>query len=114
MSRRAVAAGGGRAARTGEDVLLDAFAARAAHALGAGLSITGGYATLLRERFADPLGRRRRRRARRARRAASTGMRLFVDDLLELTGLDAVAAAARAAGGRRRRPRRRRRRWPGR
>ena len=56
MSRRAVAAGGGRAARTGEDVLLDAFAARAAHALGAGLSITGGYATLLRERFAEPLG----------------------------------------------------------
>src|SRR4051812_111009 len=107
MSRRAVAARGGRAARTGEDVLLDAFAARAAHALGTGLSITGGYATLLRERFADPLGP--------DGDAALDGleggldrMRLFVDDLLELTGVDAAplrrapgaaAGAARAAAG---------------
>jgi signal transduction histidine kinase len=88
-------------------VLLDAFAARAAHVLGTGLSITGGYATLLRERFADPLGA--------DGDAALDGleggldrMRLFVDDLLELTGLDAAplrrapvaaAAAARAAAG---------------
>jgi signal transduction histidine kinase len=107
MSRRAVAAGGGRAARTAEDVLLDAFAARAAHALGTGLSITGGYATLLRERFAEPLGP--------DGDAALDGldggldrMRLFVDDLLELTGLDAAplqraplpaAGPARAAVG---------------
>src|SRR6185312_13747955 len=92
---------------TAEDVLLDAFAARAAHALGTGLSITGGYATLLRERFAEPLGP--------DGDAALDGldggldrMRLFVEDLLELTGIDAAplqrapvaaAAAARAAAG---------------
>ncbi len=105
MSPRAAAAGSGRAARTGEDRMLDAFAARAAHALGAGVSIAGGYATLLRERHAEPLG---------ADGLAVLGgldggldrLRLFVDDLLELAGLDAVglhreplrvAGAARAA-----------------
>jgi len=69
--------------------MLDAFAARAAHALGAGVSIAGGYATLLRESHAEPLG---------AGGLAVLGgldggldrLRLFVDDLLELAGLDAV------------------------
>jgi len=107
MSRRAVAAGGGRPARTGEDVLLDAFAARAAHALGTGLSITGGYATLLRERFAEPLGPDGEG-ALDGLEGGLDRLRLFVDDLLELTGLDAapllrapLAAAepARAAAG---------------
>jgi signal transduction histidine kinase len=88
-------------------VLLDAFAARAAHALGTGLSITGGYATLLRERFADPLGPDGDAAVDGLERGLDR-MRLFVDDLLELTGLDAaplrrapVAAdgAARAAAG---------------
>jgi len=89
MSPRAAAAGSGRAARTGEDRMLDAFAARAAHAVGAGVSIAGGYATLLRERHAEPLGA--------DGLAVLDGLdggldrlRLLVDDLLELTGLDAV------------------------
>jgi chemotaxis family two-component system sensor kinase Cph1 len=107
MSPRAVAAGGGRAARTGEDLLLDAFAARAAHALGTGVSITGGYATLLRERFAEPLGPDGAT-ALDGLEGGLDRLRLFVDDLLELTGLDAAplkrapfgaAGSARAAVG---------------
>lgn len=90
MSPRAATAGGGRAARTGEDRMLDAFAARAAHTLGTGVSIAGGYAALLRERHAETLG---------PDGLAVLGgldggldrLRLIVDDLLELAGLDAIA-----------------------
>jgi signal transduction histidine kinase len=89
MSPRAAAAGSGRAARTGEDRMLDAFAARAAHALGTGISITGGYATLLRDRHGPSLD---------ADGLAVLGgldggldrLRLFVADLLEVSALDAV------------------------
>jgi signal transduction histidine kinase len=105
MSPRAAAAGSGRTARTGEDRMLDAFVARAAHALGTGVSITGGYATLLRDRHAASLD---------ADGLAVLGgldgglerLRMFVADLLELSALDAaglhrepvrVAGPARAA-----------------
>ena len=90
MTRRAApAASGGRPARTGDDRMLDAFAARAAHALGAGVSIASGYSTILRERYAPVLGEDG---------TATLGgldggldrLRLFVDDLLELGALDTV------------------------
>ena len=89
MSRRAAAAGGGRSARQSDERVLDAFASRAAHSLGAGVSIAGGYATLLRERFAGSLGDE----GLSALSALDGGLdrlRLFVDDLLELSALDAT------------------------
>jgi signal transduction histidine kinase len=69
--------------------MLDAFAARAAHALGTSVSISGGYATLLREHHGESLD---------ADGLAVLGgldggldrLRLFVADLLELSALDAV------------------------
>jgi len=87
MSPRAAAAGGGRPARSADERLLDAFAARAAHALGAGVSITAGYVALLRERAAVELGPQ----ARSALEGVDGGidrLRVFVDDLLELAALD--------------------------
>jgi two-component system, chemotaxis family, sensor kinase Cph1 len=108
MSRRAAPVVGGRPARPSDESQLDAFASRAAHSVGAGVSIAGGYATLLRERFAEPLGP--------DGLSALTGLegglerlRLFVDDLLELSALDTTplkrgplrstgAARAAAAG----------------
>jgi signal transduction histidine kinase len=108
MSRRAAAAGSGRSARQSDEQLLDAFASRAAHSLGAGVSIAGGYATLLRERFAGPLGDD----GLSALSALDGGLdrlRLFVDDLLELSAVEAaplkrgpmraVGAACAAAAG---------------
>ena len=50
MSSRPVAARGGGAGHSTDERSLDALAARAAHAVGAGVSIAGGYAALLRER----------------------------------------------------------------
>ena len=91
MSRRAApASSGGRFARTGDDRMLDAFAARAAHALGAGVSIAGGYSTLLRERYADVLGVE----GTDALASLDGGIgrvRLFVDDLLELSAVDTAS-----------------------
>jgi light-regulated signal transduction histidine kinase (bacteriophytochrome) len=89
MSRRAAAAGGGRSARQSDERVLDAFASRAAHSLGAGVSIAGGYATLLRERFAGSLGDE----GLTALAGLDGGLerlRLFVDDLLELSALEAT------------------------
>jgi two-component system, chemotaxis family, sensor kinase Cph1 len=108
MNRRAAPAAGGRSARTSDERLLDAFASRAAHSLGAGVSIAGGYATLLRERFAEPLGADGLS-ALGALEGGLDRVRLFVDDLLELSALDVTplkrgplrstgAARAAAAG----------------
>jgi chemotaxis family two-component system sensor kinase Cph1 len=86
MSPRAAAAAGGRSARLPDERLLDAFASRAAHSLGVGVSIAGGYATLLREQFAGPLGAD----GLSALSALDGGLdrlRVFVDDLLELSAL---------------------------
>ena len=74
-------------ARTRRDALLDAFASRAAHSLGAGVSIAGGYATLLRERFAEPLGAEGLA-ALAGLEGGLDRLRLFVDDLLELSALE--------------------------
>jgi signal transduction histidine kinase len=108
MSRRVAPAPGGRTARTSDERLLDAFASRAAHSLGAGVSIAGGYATLLRERFADPLGPDGLA-ALGALEGGLDRLRLFVDDMLELSALDstplkrgplrATGAARAAAAG---------------
>jgi light-regulated signal transduction histidine kinase (bacteriophytochrome) len=106
MSRSAApASSGGRPARGTDDARLDAFAARAAHALGAGIGVAGGYATLLEERHAAALGAD----GLAALAALDAGLgrvRLFVDDLLELSALGHAplnrvpqrpTAAARAA-----------------
>ncbi|MEA2383419.1 MAG: two-component system, chemotaxis family, sensor kinase Cph1 [Solirubrobacteraceae bacterium] len=108
MSPRAAAAAGGRSARPPDERLLDAFASRAAHSLGAGVSIAGGYATLLRERFAGPLGDDGLSVVS-ALEGGLDRLRLFVDDLLELGAIEttplkrehigAVRAAQAAAGG---------------
>jgi signal transduction histidine kinase len=107
MSRRAAAAAGGRSARQPDDRLLDAFASRAAHSVGAGVSVAGGYATLLRERFAGPLGDDGLS-ALSALEGGLDRLRLFVDDLLELSAVETTplrreplrsAAAAHAAAG---------------
>jgi chemotaxis family two-component system sensor kinase Cph1 len=108
MSGRAAPAPGGRSARTSDERLLDDFASRAAHSLGAGVSIAGGYATLLRERFSEPLGTEGLS-ALGALEGGLDRVRLFVDDLLELSALDttplkrgplrATGAARAAAAG---------------
>jgi two-component system, chemotaxis family, sensor kinase Cph1 len=108
MTRRAAPAAVGRTPRAPDERMLDAFASRAAHSLGAGVSIVGGYSTLLRERFAEPLGDD----GLSALAALDGGLdrlRLFVDDLLELSALDttplkrgplrATGAARAAAAG---------------
>jgi signal transduction histidine kinase len=105
MTPRPVAARDGRAAHSTDERLLDAFAARAAHAVGAGVSIAGGYAALLRERCADEIGDEGQAALAGVERGVGR-LRLFVDDLLELAALDAApmrreplraAGAARAA-----------------
>jgi two-component system, chemotaxis family, sensor kinase Cph1 len=108
MTRRAAHAAAGRSSRMVDERLLDAFAARAAHALGAGVSIAGGYATLLRERHAHALGTE----GQAALDSLDGGLdrlRLLVDDLFELARVDgaplarapvrAVGAARAAAAG---------------
>ena len=70
------------------DELLDAFAARAAHALGGGVGVAGGYATLLRERHATELGDSGAE-ALNGLEAGLDRIRLFTDDLLELGALNA-------------------------
>jgi chemotaxis family two-component system sensor kinase Cph1 len=108
MSRRAAPVAAGRPTLTPDERILDAFASRAAHSLGAGVSIAGGYATLLRERFAEPLGADGLS-ALGALEGGLDRVRLFVDDLLELSALDVTplkrgplrstgAARAAAAG----------------
>ena len=108
MTRRAVAAAGGRSARAPDERLLDDFASRAAHSLGAGVSIAGGYATLLRERFSEPLGAEGLS-ALAGLEGGLDRLRLFVDDLLEMSALETTplkrgplrctgAARAAAAG----------------
>ena len=73
---------------------LDAFAARAADEVGAGVGIAGDSATVLRECHAEPLGTD----GNAALDALEDGLdrlRLFVDDLHELTAV-AMAPLARA------------------
>jgi signal transduction histidine kinase len=80
------AAGGGGLARATDDQLLDAFASRTAHALGTGVGVAGGYATLLRERHGAQLDAD----GVEVLSALESGLgrlRLFVDDLLELSGV---------------------------
>jgi two-component system, chemotaxis family, sensor kinase Cph1 len=105
MTRRAASVNGARAAP--DERLLDAFASRAAHSLGAGVSIAGGYATLLRERFSEPLGAEGLS-ALAGLEGGLDRLRLFVDDLLELSALETTplkrgplrcTGAARAAAG---------------
>jgi two-component system, chemotaxis family, sensor kinase Cph1 len=87
MTRGADAVAGERSPRASDERLLDASAARAAHALGAGISIAGGYATLLRERFSEPLGADGLS-ALAGLEGGLDRVRLFVDDLLELGALE--------------------------
>jgi signal transduction histidine kinase len=89
MSRSVATAAEERSARGSEERRLDAFAASAAHSLGAGVSIASGYATILRERYADQLGD--------DGLAVLAGLdgglartRLFMDDLLQFAALDAT------------------------
>ena len=87
MSGRIAAPTGGHSARATDERRLDAFASSAAHSLGTGMSIASGYATLLRERFADELGGE----GLTVLAGLDGGlrrMRLFMDDLLELAALD--------------------------
>src|SRR3954452_263672 len=56
MTDGVATAAGERSAHAPEEARLDAFAASAAHSLGTGVSIASGYATLLRERYAERLG----------------------------------------------------------
>jgi signal transduction histidine kinase len=108
MTRRVAAAPGGRSARQPDERLLDAFASRAAHSVGTGVSIAGGYAMLLRERFAGPLGDDGLS-ALSALEGGLDRLRLFVDDLLELSAIEttplkrgpmgAAGAASAAAAG---------------
>ncbi len=91
------------------DELLDAFAARAAHALGGGVGVAGGYATLLRERHATDLGHGGKE-ALSGLEAGLDRIRLFTDDLIELGSMgrrrrlrrepvDTTAVALAAAEG---------------
>jgi signal transduction histidine kinase len=105
VSRRAPAVGGGRFARPAEERLLDAFASRAAHSLGAGVGVAGGYATLLRDQFSASLGDDGLA-VLSALEGGLDKLRLFVDDLLELSAVETAplrreslrpAGAARAA-----------------
>jgi light-regulated signal transduction histidine kinase (bacteriophytochrome) len=108
MTRRAAPAAGARSARSSDERHLDAFAGRAAHALGAGVGIAGGYATLLRERFSEPLGAEGLS-ALAGLEGGLDRLRLFVDDLLELGALETtplkrgplrcIGAARAAAAG---------------
>src|SRR4029078_4636691 len=76
-------------ARPDDAQALDAFAARAAHALGTGVGLAAGYAALLRESSAEGLG---------AEGLAALGgvdvglarVRLFVEALLELAVVEAA------------------------
>jgi light-regulated signal transduction histidine kinase (bacteriophytochrome) len=89
MSRSVASAAAERSARAPEERRLDAFAASAAHSLGTGVSIASGYATLLRERYAEPLGAEGL-----AVLAGLEGglarVRVFMDDLLQLAALEAM------------------------
>ncbi len=69
--------------RSEGDELLDAFAARAAHALGGGVGVAGGYATLLRERHGTDLGQGGAE-VLSGLEAGLDRIRLFTDDLVEL------------------------------
>jgi chemotaxis family two-component system sensor kinase Cph1 len=103
MRQRRAAANGGRS-----ESALDAFAARAADEVVAGVRIAGDSAALLRERHAEPLGFDGTA-ALDALEGALDRLRLFVDDLHELTAVDtaplartplrAVVAARAAADG---------------
>jgi light-regulated signal transduction histidine kinase (bacteriophytochrome) len=89
MNRSVAGAAEERSARDPEERRLDAFAASAAHSLGAGVSIASGYATLLRERYADQLGDD----GFTVLAGLEGGLartRLFMDDLLQLAALDAT------------------------
>jgi light-regulated signal transduction histidine kinase (bacteriophytochrome) len=89
MGQRPATANGGHSERA-----LDAFAARAADEVGAGVGMAGDSATLLRERHAEPLGTD----GAAALDALEDGLdrlRLFVGDLHELTAVD-TAPLARA------------------
>jgi signal transduction histidine kinase len=105
MSDGVATAAGERSARVSEERRLDAFAASAAHSLGTGVSIASGYATFLRERYAESLGDDGLT-VLAGLEGGLARMRLFMDDLLQLAALeatplqpaplelDAVAAAA--------------------
>jgi signal transduction histidine kinase len=71
---------------------LDAFAERAAHVLGTGVSVAGGYATLLRRRHGDALGEEGIR-AVEALQGGLGRIRLFMEDLLELARTPDLAVA---------------------
>lgn len=89
MTARVAVAGGERTDRSAEERRLDAFAASAAHSVGAGVSVVSGYATLLRERFAEPLGPD----GLALLDGLESGfgrLRVFMHDLLELAALDAM------------------------
>jgi two-component system, chemotaxis family, sensor kinase Cph1 len=89
MRQRPAAANGGHSEHA-----LDAFAARAADELGAGVGVAGDSAILLRERHAEPLGTD----GAAALDALEDGLdrlRLFVGDLHELTAVH-TAPLARA------------------
>jgi signal transduction histidine kinase len=104
----APSAGGGGAAHASADELLDAFAARTAHTLGAGVGVAGGYASLLREQHAERLDADGLE-ALGGLEGGLGRLRLVVEDLLELSALatrelsvepvDTAAAVAAATVG---------------
>jgi two-component system, OmpR family, sensor kinase len=82
-----VAVAGRRAGRSVEEGRLDAFAANAAHSVGAGVSVASGYATLLRERFGESLGPEGLTLLD-GLEGGFGRLRVFMGDLLELAALD--------------------------
>jgi signal transduction histidine kinase len=93
MTDGVATAAGERSAHVPEEGRLDAFAASAAHSLGTGMSIASGYATLLRERYAEPLGDDGLA-ALAGLEGGLARMRLFMDDLLHLAALEATPLEA--------------------
>src|SRR3954452_25460759 len=89
MTDGVATAAGERSAHAPEEARLDAFAASAAHSLGTGVAIASGYATLLRERYAESLGDDGLT-ALGGLEGGLARMRLFMDDLLQLAALEAT------------------------
>jgi len=88
MTARVAVAGRRRGDRAPEERRLDAYAASAAHSIGASVSVVNGYATLLREHFAEPLGPDGMA-VLRGLEGGLGRLRVFMDDLLELAALEA-------------------------
>jgi len=92
MNGAGTATAEGEADDAGSDERLDAFAERAAHVLGTGVSVAGGYASLLRRRHGPGLGEEGIRTVE-ALQGGLGRIRLFMEDLLELARTPDLAMA---------------------